>query len=124
MDTETEQLFDELRHPGAALLLELLAGGQTEDALCGRIPQLSQSAINRKLQRLSDRRLVAREPGSKQQRGLRWHVMFPDETEGLLRAANELARLSLEARRDEAIETDERLSRTRDRRRLRAIGDA
>jgi DNA-binding HxlR family transcriptional regulator len=123
MDMETASLIDELRHPGAALLLELLDGDQTEDHLRGAVPGLSQSAINRKLQRLADRHLIDREPGSKQQKGLRWRLVSRDGTHKLLAAANTLARLSLEAREEEVAETDHRLRRSRNLRRLRDVSN-
>jgi DNA-binding HxlR family transcriptional regulator len=125
MDTETALLIDELRHPGAAILLELLDGDRTEEVLRTAIPSLSQSAINRKLQRLAERHLIAREPGLKQQKGLHWRLMYRNEVDDLLAAANTLARLSLDSRREEIDETTGRLRRVRDFRRLRDVsGDA
>jgi DNA-binding HxlR family transcriptional regulator len=121
MDHETSSLLDELRHPGAALLLGLLEADQTEGELRKCAPDLSQSAVNRKLQRLAERELVYREPGSKQQRGLLWGLTFREETDDLIAAANKLARRSVERRTEQVAETAERLRQSRARRRLRDV---
>lgn len=123
MDDETASLIDELRHPGAALLLGLLDIEMTEDELRECAPDLSQSAVNRKLQRLAERNLIRREPGSKQQRGLRWGLAFREETDDLLVAANKLAQRSVERRKEQVTETAHRLRRSRARRRLRDVSD-
>jgi DNA-binding HxlR family transcriptional regulator len=124
MDNETASLIDELRHPGAALLLRLLEAELTEGELRECAPSLSQSAVNRKLQRLAEKSLIRREPGSKQQKGLRWGLAFREETDDLLAAANKLAQCSVERREEQVAETADRLGRSRGRRRLRDVGDA
>jgi DNA-binding HxlR family transcriptional regulator len=123
VDEETASLIDELRHPGAALLLALLERDQTEDDLRRCAPDLSQSAVNRKLQRLAEKRLIQRETGSKQQKGLLWGLAFRVETGDLLVAANELARLSVERRAEQVAETSRGLRQRRDRRHLRDASD-
>jgi DNA-binding HxlR family transcriptional regulator len=124
VDDETASLIDELRHPGAALLLGLLEAELTEDELLQCAPDLSQSAVNRKLQRLAEKNLIRREAGSKQQKGLRWSLTFREETDEFLAAANKLAQCSVERRREQVAETALRLHRSRDRRRLRDVSDS
>jgi DNA-binding HxlR family transcriptional regulator len=123
MDDETASLIDELRHPGAALLLGLLNSELTEDELRECAPDLSQSAVNRKLQRLAEKNLIQREPGSKQQKGLRWGLAFREETDDLLVAANRLAQRSVERRGEQVTDTAELLHRSRARWQLRNVSD-
>jgi DNA-binding HxlR family transcriptional regulator len=123
MDNETASLIDELRHPGAALLLGLLDAELTEGELRGCAPDLSQSAVNRKLQRLAERNLIRREAGSKQQKGLRWGLAFREETYDLLVAANNLAERSVERRQEQVAETARRLRRGRARQPLRDVSE-
>jgi DNA-binding HxlR family transcriptional regulator len=119
MDEETASLIDELRHPGSALLLALLDADMTEDDLRDCAPNLSQSAVNRKLQRLAERRLIKREAGSKQQKGLRWGLTFRDQTHDLLTAATQLAQCSVASREEDVADTALRLRRTRAQPRMR-----
>ena len=121
MDDETASLIDELRHPGAALLLALLDAELTEDELRQCASNLSQSAVNRKLQRLAEKNLIQREAGSKQQKGLRWGLAFREETDDLLEAANKLARRSAKRREEQVAETSRRLRQSRARHRLRDV---
>lgn len=121
MDDETASLIDDLRHPGAALLLGLLEADQTEDELRGCAPDLSQSCVNRKLRRLAKRGLIYREPGAKQQKGLMWGLVFRDETDDLLAAANALAQRSVQRKHSQVAQTAARLRRSRARRRLRDV---
>lgn len=123
MDEETASLIDALRHPGAALLLGLLDAELTEDQLLDCAPYHSQSAVNRKLQGLADRNLIRRETGSKQRKGLRWSLLFRDETEDLLQAANRLARRSVERREEQVGDTALQLRRIRARSRLRDVNE-
>lgn len=117
-------MIDELRHPGAALLLGLLDAEQTEDDLRQYAPNLSQSAINRKLQRLAESHIIRRETGSKQQKGLRWKLAFREETHDLLSAANRLVQRAIDEREDEVADTALRLRRTRPRAYLRDVSEA
>jgi DNA-binding HxlR family transcriptional regulator len=119
MDEETASLIDALRHPGAALLLGLLESEATEDELRCQAPGLSQSAINRKLAQLAEKRLIYRESGSRQQKGLLWGIVFREETEACLSAANLLARVGVERRQAQVAATQQRLARARAERRLR-----
>jgi DNA-binding HxlR family transcriptional regulator len=121
MDQETASLIDDLRHPGAALLLGLLEADRTEDELRECAPDLSQSAVNRKLRRLAGRGLIYREPGAKQQKGLMWGLVFRDETDDLVAAANALAQRSVQRREEQVAETAARLKRSRAHRRLRDV---
>jgi predicted transcriptional regulator len=123
MDEETASLIDALRHPGAALLLGLLDAELTEDQLLDCAPYHSQSAVNRKLQGLAERNLIRRETGSKQQKGLRWGLLFRNETEDLLEAANKLARRSVEHREEQVGDTARQLRRIRARSRLRDVSE-
>ncbi|MGA9874731.1 MAG: hypothetical protein WBQ21_02885 [Solirubrobacteraceae bacterium] len=123
MDEETASLIDALRHPGAALLLGLLDAERTEDQLLDYAPYHSQSAVNRKLQGLAERNLIQRESGSKQRKGLRWSLLFQDETEDLLQAANRLARRAVERREEQVGDTARQLRRIRARSRLRDVSE-
>jgi DNA-binding HxlR family transcriptional regulator len=121
MDEETASLIDVLRHPGAALLLALLGGDATEDELLLFAPNHSQSAVNRKLHQLAEKRLIYREPGSRQRKELMWSLVFPEETDQLLNAAAHLAGLAVSRRAEQIEATEQRLRRSRAARRLRNV---
>lgn len=122
MDEETASLIDALRHPGAALLLGLLGGDATEDELRLCAPDHSQSAVNRKLHQLAEKRLIHREPGPRQKKDLLWSLLFPEETHHLLNAATHLARLAVSRRAEQIAATEDRLQKSRAERRLRNAG--
>lgn len=114
-------MIDVLRHPGAALLLALLGGDATEDELLLFAPNHSQSAVNRKLHQLAEKRLIYREPGSRQRKELMWSLVFPEETDQLLNAAAHLAGLAVSRRAEQIEATEQRLRRSRAARRLRNV---
>lgn len=121
MDEETASLIDALRHPGAALLLGLFESEATEDELRRHVPDLSQPAVNRKLAQLAEKRLIYRESGSRQKKGLLWGLVFREETEAFQSAANVLAGVGVERRRAQVAATQQRLARARAERDLREI---
>lgn len=122
MDEETASLIDVLRHPGAALLLGLLGGDATEAELRLCAPNHSQSAVNRKLHQLAEKRLIHREPGPQHKKELLWSPVFPEDTDHLLNAATHLARMGVSRRAEQVAATEQRLGRSRAERRLRNVG--
>lgn len=111
MDERTGRLLDALEHPGAAMLLELLAEPATEGTLVGSVNDAAQATANRRLARLADLRLIERESGSWRAPGRRWSLTQPDETDSLLQAAIGLS---------EALAAREERERNAAQRKLRA----
>lgn len=125
MDRRTEQLFDVLEHPGAALIYTLLRDGALiEDELLQRVANTSQSTVNRRLAALEELGVLTRAPGPKQYKDRPWTVAVPDAAESLLTVAMSVteAVADLDAEQRRMAETELREGRRR-RRNLRVVAE-
>lgn len=123
MDLQTSNILDSLKHPGGALLFGLLEGDATEEQLCVHAAELSQSTVNRKLDELRRLGLIEREPGHKQAKGLRWSLVFPNDTFTLFRASTELTRSLLQDQEEERKRFESGVKRAHASQRLRDVSD-
>lgn len=124
MDERTADLFEALRHPGAAFLLELLDADATESHLVGGVKRTTQATANRRLAALERAGVVARSAGRTKAPGRLWTLVHPGETDELLRAALALSEVTAERDRVQHEETNRALKRSRAKRRgLREAGN-
>lgn len=124
MDARTAELIDALRHPGAALIVELLEESATEAYLLANVQRTTQATANRRLRKLETVGLVEREQGKSKAPGRRWQVRHGRELAAMLRAAVALATAVAEQETQERQALERRINLAQAKRQgLREVSD-
>jgi DNA-binding MarR family transcriptional regulator len=91
MDARTTNLLRALDGTAVEILIALLESPLPEKALLKKVGGATQSAVNKKLQRLEQAGLIGRSPAAENKRGLPWSIIEPGPTATLLKAILSLA---------------------------------